>query len=797
MTNSMSKVAVFYHVHQINDWEQLYTDQMNTLWKSGVYDRCDQVFIGVNGTLPLPFVPPKAIVHRNINVDLEADTLRLMSEFCKLNPDYRVMYFHVKGVTRDGEMRRIADSWRAYMEHFVFHQWNKCISLLNTYDTVGVELREGLENVHEGETFAPPPHYSGNFWWATASYINTLDINYLYQPHTWKRWLAEYWLGTGGGKMHSLFQTGNPYPYMYYDPSLYQNVKNDRPKIVMTTMFKNEAKVIRRMLESCYKHIDYWVIQNNGSTDGTDTIVREFFAEKNIPGVLYDVAEGWVGFGWNRDHLTRYCQSVDHGCDWILKMDCDEILEVDDDFDWSLLKDTTIPAFHIAAVSGSCYYYRAWMWNARLKWGFNHDPCHETIYQIMDDGSHNDQFRRVDLPKSFRQVGFNEGESWSVPTKYMSDALILEEKLLREQTMLSDLYHFWYVGKSYNDCYRSSAFPLGIDQQRHYAERMIFYFSQYINKMHDFNTTKQARYIDETCYLSMVLMAEAYVFLGDVDKAIETYKLADQFAPGRNDHWFGLAIVLHDQHRYDEMLEVGKILVNPDRKNPFPSYVNLIDSTLYIDDPNNRVQQIHDIAIAKIDQQKAVFPTFTFGRNAGKRLFIVDDFYDDPDAVRNYALSQEYTSDNNWYKGQRTTKAFRPPGIKQRFEQIIGQKIVRWDEYGYNGVFQLMVASDPQVYHYDNQRWAAMIYLSPNAPVESGTRLHRSRVNGTRDSRELGIDDAFAGNFYDSTRFDTIDIAANIYNRLVIMDAKCVHSAGPYFGSDFNNGRLTHLFFFD
>jgi glycosyltransferase involved in cell wall biosynthesis len=108
---------------------------------------------------------------------------------------------------------------------------------------------------------------------------------------------------------------------------------NKNAKIVMVAMFKNEAKVLRNMLNSVTKYIDFWVIQNNGSTDGSDQIVREWAEETGIPGVLYDVEEGWVGFGWNRDHLIRKCQSIDHGCDWILKMDCDETLEVDNDFD--------------------------------------------------------------------------------------------------------------------------------------------------------------------------------------------------------------------------------------------------------------------------------------------------------------------------------------------------------------------------------------------------------------------------------------------------------------------------------
>jgi hypothetical protein len=90
-----------------------------------------------------------------------------------------------------------------------------------------------------------------------------------------------------------------------------------------------------------------------------------------------------------------------------------------------------------------------------------------------------------------------------------------------------------------------------------------------------------------------------------------------------------------------------------------------------------------------------------------------------------------------------------------------------------------------------------MIYLSPNAPLISGTRAHKSKINATRHRDEPGADYAFQGDFYDSTKFDIADSVANIYNRLLIMDAGAFHSAGPYFGNDMMSGRLTHLFFFD
>ena len=181
-----------------------------------------------------------------------------------------------------------------------------------------------------------------------------------------------------------------------------------------------------------------------------------------------------------------------------------------------------------------------------------------------------------------------------------------------------------------------------------------------------------------------------------------------------------------------------------------------------------------------------------------KRLFVVDNFYANPDEVRHYALTQvEYNQDLRWYKGLRSTTVFQPIGIKRAFESVIGEPIRHFDPGGYNGVFQLMYSNDPQVYHYDSQKWAAMIYLTPNAPVESGTRLHKSRRTGLRHRDEPGADDSFLNDFYDSTQFDIVDQAANIYNRLVIMDAGCFHSAGPYFGNTPETGRLTHLFFFD
>jgi glycosyltransferase involved in cell wall biosynthesis len=594
---------------------------------------------------------------------------------------------------------------------------------------------------------------------------------------------------------------------------------NKNSKIVMITMFKNEAKVLRKMLDSITPYIDFWVIQNNGSTDGSDQITREWAAETGIPGVLYDVEEGWIGFGWNRDHLIKTCQSIDHGCDWILKMDCDETLEVDADFDWSPLDDKNAHAFNIPAVNGTGVYYRTWMWNANLPWAFNHDPCHETIYCQLPEIDHH--YQAVNLPVQFRQMGSNDGESWSNPVKFISDALILEEKMIKEQNMLENMYHFWYIGKSYRDAYESSGFPLGKTQAHEYARRCIYYFNEYVNAV--FKQRNGNVGIDEVCYLSMILSGEAYGFIGKKDEAIQAYKQAERFAPRRNDHLIALARLYKETLQYDKMLEVTTIMMQPERTFPFPEYANFIDRNHYHDGPYGIVQSLHEeakrltnnevkiietveelIEIAQVPQEKTgEVALFTVNNQNTKRLFVVDNFYSDPDAIRNYALTQvNYKEDERWYKGMRSDVNFAPTEIKERFEEIIGEKINNWEDYatnGVNGCFQIMLSKDQQVYHYDEQKWAAMIYLSPNAPFDSGTRLHASKINGSRHSWEQSeiIDVAFKGDFYDSTKWHVVDSAGNVYNRLVIMDARHVHSAGSYFGNTKENGRLTHLFFFD
>lgn len=189
-------------------------------------------------------------------------------------------------------------------------------------------------------------------------------------------------------------------------------------------------------------------------------------------------------------------------------------------------------------------------------------------------------------------------------------------------------------------------------------------------------------------------------------------------------------------------------------------------------------------------------------QNYRNGVWIVDNFLVDPDAMRQFALTQEYQINNDGeqgYIGTRTVQQFLFPGLKEEFERIIGRPITRWHEHGMNGRFQTCVAGDPLVYHCDHQAWAGMLYLTPNAPYSAGTSTWAKLGTNIRHIGDPEIHSCFhpESRNFDRTIFEPVDVFGNVYNRLVIFNAGYLHSASEYFGFNKNNGRLWQMFFFD
>lgn len=98
-----------------------------------------------------------------------------------------------------------------------------------------------------------------------------------------------------------------------------------KSKICLNMIVKNESAVIQRCLQSVKKFIDYWVIVDTGSTDGTQEIVKNFL--KDIPGELHE--RPWVDFSQNRNEALTLAQDK---ADYILFIDADDKLVYTGDF---------------------------------------------------------------------------------------------------------------------------------------------------------------------------------------------------------------------------------------------------------------------------------------------------------------------------------------------------------------------------------------------------------------------------------------------------------------------------------
>jgi len=111
-------------------------------------------------------------------------TLRWIRDYARDNPDDYILFFHSKGITHDNPA---LTDWRDYMEYFVLEKWKDCIQKLDEgYDCCGVLWNTDTPiGIH--------PHFSGAFYWAKASYINTLDHSFI--DSEW-RYNMEFWIGS-------------------------------------------------------------------------------------------------------------------------------------------------------------------------------------------------------------------------------------------------------------------------------------------------------------------------------------------------------------------------------------------------------------------------------------------------------------------------------------------------------------------------------------------------------------------------------------------------------------------------
>lgn len=288
-------------------------------------------------------------------------------------------------------------------------------------------------------------------------------------------------------------------------------------KLVLAMIVKNEIHNMRRCLESVKDLINYWVICDTGSTDGTQQFIKDLMAEWGIPGELHE--RPWVDFATNRTESLKLAR--DKG-DYTLVMDADDYLEINGDK--SVLQNLKLDQYSVKIVHGGLEYSRVQIVRNEYEWKYV-----GVLHEYLDGPKNVTLFPPVVINNvTIRASASDTRNGFSGQKKYISDALILEKALLDDtiDPGLKSRYTF-YLAQSYRDA--------GMH------ERSIVAYQQRV----------ELGGWEEEVYYSKYMVARLKAVLKHKDEeVIDAFLKAWEYRPSRVDALFDLIIYLRDKERH-------------------------------------------------------------------------------------------------------------------------------------------------------------------------------------------------------------------------------------------------------
>ena len=251
------------------------------------------------------------------------------------------------------------------------------------------------------------------------------------------------------------------------------------PTICLNMIVKNESHVISETLSNLCQYFDfsYWVICDTGSTDGTQQIIRDFFGEKGISGVLLE--HEWRDFGHNR---SLALSSAYNKTDYLLVFDADDRIVGD----FKLPTEMTADSYYMRLGQGFSW-NRILIVNNRKKWCFKGvlhefiDPIEPINGTILIDGDY------------YISPGHGGSRS-TTENKYLKDALILEKAFEDEPDEGMKNRYAFYCAQSYRDAcipdkaiewYKKCLTRSNWIQEKYYSSYMIGNLYKQLNNMEE------------------------------------------------------------------------------------------------------------------------------------------------------------------------------------------------------------------------------------------------------------------------------------------------------------------------
>jgi len=211
-------------------------------------------------------------------------------------------------------------------------------------------------------------------------------------------------------------------------------------KIGACLIVKNEAPVILRCLKSILPIIDYVHIQDTGSTDGTQDIIRQFLLDNKISGEI--VEEPWIDFSFNRTKALQQIRTID--VDYVLIIDADEVLEYEDNFQIGAFKTSLDKdLYNVTTKNGNISYQRPQLFHNKLDFYYK-----GILHEFLESSAN---ITRGNITGFVNKPSHDGNRSQNI-NKFQDDAKTLEAILLVEQDPFMISRYTFYLAQSYKDC---------------------------------------------------------------------------------------------------------------------------------------------------------------------------------------------------------------------------------------------------------------------------------------------------------------------------------------------------------
>jgi glycosyltransferase involved in cell wall biosynthesis len=203
--------------------------------------------------------------------------------------------------------------------------------------------------------------------------------------------------------------------------------------LCLCMIVKNESKIITKCLNSIVDYLDYWVICDTGSTDGTQDIIKSYFKEKNIKGELHE--DEWVNFGHNRTLALKRAKNKTKYC---------FIIDADDRLVGKLFipNDKIYKMFNMKIILGNLEYSRVQILCNSLDWeykGVVHEYPDLITKNNYDGGT---------IQNSYIQAGTFGDRSINNGSKFTRDIKLLLQGIIDEP---NNSRYYFYLAQSYKD----------------------------------------------------------------------------------------------------------------------------------------------------------------------------------------------------------------------------------------------------------------------------------------------------------------------------------------------------------